>query len=99
MVVRGFFSGTTDTPQDLEAAADIAREYEEWKVWLGLRGRVALARMWGGDVAAGAAMLEDPELLAVVRDVLTRGWTRSWSGAERCSSPRSSRRRSTCCRW
>ena len=77
------------------------REYEEWKVWLGLRGRVALARMWGGDVAAGAAMLEDPELLAVVRNVrdpwvgaqLERGRAMFLAGAA------SSRRRSTCCRW
>ena len=61
VVVRGFFSGTTDTPHDLEVAAEISREREERQVWLALRARGALAKLWGGDLAAGAAMVDDPE--------------------------------------
>ena len=38
VVVRGFFSGTTDTPHDLEVAADISREREERQVWLAPAG-------------------------------------------------------------
>ena len=69
LVVRGFFSGTTTTPDDLDVAADIAWEHGQPTMWLALQGRLALARAWAGDVAGAWAMLDDPHTLAVVRSV------------------------------
>ena len=102
VVVRGFFSGTTDTPHDLEVAADISREREERQVWLAPAGEgragEALGRRPRGRRrhARGPRDARGGPLVRV-----TRGWTPSWNGSGRCSSRRgvSSVRRSTCCRW
>ena len=64
-------------------------------------GREALAKLWGGDLAAGAAMVDDPELLAVVRSMRDPWVDAQLERIRRCSSWRgvSSVSRSTCCRW
>ena len=90
VVVRGFFSGTTDTPQDLEA-----RRTSPASTRSGRCGS-ACAAGWRSPACGAATWLPVPPCSTTPScwrssaTCVTRGWARSWSGAERCSSPRAS---------
>lgn len=56
--VRGFFSGVHHQVDELEIAATIADDHEDWRLWLALQARIALAACWSGDLAGAHEILD-----------------------------------------
>jgi hypothetical protein len=68
LAVRGFFAGAAIV-SDLEAALKIADAHEDWRLWLGLGGRLALALAWEGEVERAAALVEGNRIAELLRDL------------------------------
>lgn len=59
--VRGFYSGLWVARDDLDAAAAIAADHGDWRLWLALQGRVVLALAWSGDQPGARAIMDGRE--------------------------------------
>ncbi len=61
--VAGYFARSALDVTALRRAAAIAEEGQAWRLWLNIRGHLAIERGWSGDGATARALLEDPAVV------------------------------------
>jgi DNA-binding SARP family transcriptional activator/predicted ATPase len=60
--VGGFFAGSALQADELRVAEQTAARHGAWRLWLHVRGHLAIARGWSGDGAGALALIQDPEV-------------------------------------